>query len=48
MQESAWYLPMQRFGYPEEITRALLFLASDDSSFVTGTTMLMDGGNTTQ
>jgi NAD(P)-dependent dehydrogenase (short-subunit alcohol dehydrogenase family) len=42
----AGYLPMKRFGRPEEIARAVLFLACDDSSFVTGTTLLVDGGNT--
>lgn len=46
--ESAAYLPMQRFGYPEEIARAALFLACDDSSFVTGHLLLVDGGNTAQ
>ena len=46
--QSAAYLPMQRFGYPEEIARAALFLASDDSSFVTGHLLLVDGGNTAQ
>jgi NAD(P)-dependent dehydrogenase (short-subunit alcohol dehydrogenase family) len=48
MQESASYLPMKRFGYPEEIARAVLFLASEDSSFVTGHLLLVDGGNTAQ
>ncbi len=48
MQESAAYLPMKRFGYPDEIARAVLFLASDDSSFVTGHLLLVDGGNTAQ
>ncbi len=44
----AGYLPMKRFGRPEEIARAVLFLACEDSSFVTGATLLVDGGNTAQ
>jgi NAD(P)-dependent dehydrogenase (short-subunit alcohol dehydrogenase family) len=44
----AGYLPMKRFGKPEEIARAVLFLACEDSSFVTGATLLVDGGNTAQ
>jgi NAD(P)-dependent dehydrogenase (short-subunit alcohol dehydrogenase family) len=38
------HVPMGRFGEPEEIARAALFLASDDSSFVTATTFMVDGG----
>jgi NAD(P)-dependent dehydrogenase (short-subunit alcohol dehydrogenase family) len=38
------HLPMGRFGEPEEIARAALFLASDDSSFITATTFMVDGG----
>lgn len=48
IRESSAYLPMGRFGRPEEIARAVLFLASEDSSFVTGHLLLVDGGNTAQ
>jgi NAD(P)-dependent dehydrogenase (short-subunit alcohol dehydrogenase family) len=36
--------PLQRIGKPEEIARAALYLASDASSFVTGTALVVDGG----
>ncbi len=48
IQESSAYIPMGRFAQPGEIARAVLFLASDDSSFVTGHLLLVDGGNTAQ
>jgi 3alpha(or 20beta)-hydroxysteroid dehydrogenase len=36
--------PMQRLGRPEEVARVALFLACEDSSFVTGSYILVDGG----
>ncbi len=40
------HIPMGRFGEADEIAKAALYLASDDSSFVTGSTFLVDGGIT--
>lgn len=40
--------PMGRLGKPEEIANAILFLASDEASFITGTSLLADGGYTAQ
>jgi NAD(P)-dependent dehydrogenase (short-subunit alcohol dehydrogenase family) len=38
------HIPMGRLAEPGEIARAALFLASEDSSYVNGTTFLVDGG----
>ena len=44
LEEAALDHPMGRFGRPEEISNAILFLASDEASFVSGATYVVDGG----
>lgn len=46
MQELVARIPMGRVAEPEEIARAALFLASDESSYITGVTLPVDGGLT--
>jgi len=41
-------MPINRFGKPEEIAQAVVFLASDEASFITGVTLPVDGGYTAQ
>jgi NAD(P)-dependent dehydrogenase (short-subunit alcohol dehydrogenase family) len=44
LQSVASQVPMKRFGRPEEIAKAALFLASSDSSFLLGSEIVADGG----
>ena len=40
------YIPMRRIGVPEDIASAVAFLLSDKASWITGQTLVFDGGST--
>lgn len=48
IQQFAKFIPMQRIAKPEEVTNLVLFLASDESSYCTGSEFVADGGLTAQ
>ncbi len=45
-EKAAASIPLGRIGQPEEVAAVTLFLASDDASYITGQTLMIDGGRT--
>ena len=46
IKEFAKHIPLKRMAQPEEVTNLVLFLASDESSYSTGSEFIVDGGLT--
>ena len=46
IQSMADMIPLGRLGTPRDVANAFLFLASDDADYITGTTIVVDGGQT--
>ena len=44
MDAIATTIPLGRFGTSDEVAKAMVFLASDDSSYITGMELFLDGG----
>jgi NAD(P)-dependent dehydrogenase (short-subunit alcohol dehydrogenase family) len=44
MKNISTSIPLGRFGTPEEVAKAVVFLASGDSSYITGAELFVDGG----
>ncbi|MNI71847.1 Glucose 1-dehydrogenase 2 [compost metagenome] len=44
LQQMATQIPLERVGQPEEVASAVAFLASEDSSFINGIELFVDGG----
>ena len=46
LEQTANTIPLKRIANPEEIAQPVIFLLSDQSSFITGQTLIVDGGKT--